>query len=405
MNAKDRYNGIIAMIEEYSQNPHMSADEIVQKIAMANGLSHRDCNAVMQYLTGDTLIRYIRERKLMAAYRVIIAGENSQSAIRAAVDVSGLGSQQSLSKKFSSRFGMPPGEAFKRKDASLLSAPLTWDVISCGNQRPLLDGSEVEQVAEKKKFGILQEQYAKAMEAAELEALYGLDPLFSDFAFSFSEKEGIPLKDAFRYADSLYEFIGDLKPEEDEENDGFVVEPADALKDWGEDEFIRFVFFCCSLTVTCAVWLHSMTGVSEEELMEQDPALIRAFVRTMDAGIAFPYFKRAYEYFWANADAAYDEEEFDQYIDYIGCGIHFEEAFSMVWPNFTDEELREELCAPRYEESEAYRVAEDFYIAFDKWAESETAYEETDLVKEYDPDNLEYEIEDREDRGTLDFDY
>ena len=69
MNAKERYNRIILDIEEKAQDPFVSSSDLAMAVAADNFMSLREINTVTKFLFDDLLLNYLRQRKMMAAYR------------------------------------------------------------------------------------------------------------------------------------------------------------------------------------------------------------------------------------------------------------------------------------------------------------------------------------------------
>lgn len=73
MNAKERFNSMIKEIERDAENGQMTARAIAQKLCDINFLEYRVLSAIFMYLTGFSLLEYIKERKMMSAYKMLIS--------------------------------------------------------------------------------------------------------------------------------------------------------------------------------------------------------------------------------------------------------------------------------------------------------------------------------------------
>lgn len=136
MNAKERYNRIIMEIEEKAQDPFVPSSDLAIAVAADNFMTLREINTVTKFLFDDLLLNYIRQRKMMAAYRYLVSGDSMD--ITGAVDIADLGTHSSFDRGFKKAFGITPKEAYRNKDLSLFVQPLTWDVISCETETRLL---------------------------------------------------------------------------------------------------------------------------------------------------------------------------------------------------------------------------------------------------------------------------
>jgi hypothetical protein len=74
MNAKEQFDKIIETIEILSNDlDGIKARDIAEHVSSMLGLGCRDVGAIFAFLTGYSLLDYIKERKLMAAYKMLIS--------------------------------------------------------------------------------------------------------------------------------------------------------------------------------------------------------------------------------------------------------------------------------------------------------------------------------------------
>ena len=165
MNAKEKFESLIEKIEDMvTSDSDNSAKNIAVEVSNMNYLSYRETSVIFSYLTGySSLLDYIRERKMMASYKMLISCPILN--IEAAVVVSGYDNQSSFSKKFKEQFEETPSEAFSKKDQSKLLPPLTWKSLSSDASRFFDKCIEMDK-KEKTKFGVSAVQYEKMMRAA-----------------------------------------------------------------------------------------------------------------------------------------------------------------------------------------------------------------------------------------------
>ena len=380
MNTKEKYNKIIMAIEAGSCDSSIKCDELAYSVAM--GFGKRAMNEIFSFLTGYTLLDYIKCRKMMAAYRYLISTKKRD--IEGAIGISGLGDHSAFDKKFSKYFNMTPKEAHQKKNKSLLTKPLTWDEISCDMTCPTLEEEEVEQMEKKSRFGISQEQYAKVMEASELEAVYGFEPMFSQVAFELADSLKLPMEDTFRFVDSLRDFGGDFNDDDPEEPDGKT--PEERLRELAFNHFIQFMYFERGLSIDLICVTLDRVSLSKEELMQLSPDLIRAYAYTEN--LQFVYFKKAYEYYKCHADDSYTEEEYDMYIDLICMGRPIEEAFGILVPmgdsNINDSEMF-------LMEQEQREMSLGYFDPIERMAEEDARWNGARIDSDYDEENATYE--------------
>ena len=199
MNLKERFNNILTDIEEKANNPYEGkAQDVVEHICKKYLINFRDFNAIFKFLTDMSPLDYIKERKMMAAYKIII--EETEFNVEPAIEVSGLENQQSFGKKFKETFNMNPKEACEAKNSSLYKNPLSWDDISTNSFENVKENLETEEI----KFGIERTQYNRIIEALDYQALYNLNDVQSEVAFQIAECDNLSLKEAFTL---VYEYL------------------------------------------------------------------------------------------------------------------------------------------------------------------------------------------------------
>ena len=74
MNAQERFECYISEIEKMAEKSEcLKPNKIAEKLIASHGIGIRDINAVFTFLTESSLINYIKERQMMAAYKAIIS--------------------------------------------------------------------------------------------------------------------------------------------------------------------------------------------------------------------------------------------------------------------------------------------------------------------------------------------
>lgn len=199
MNVKGRFNNMTEQIEEIIENGYcLKARDVAKKIVASQFISFRDLNTIFQYLTGYSLLDYIRERQMMKAYSMLIS--IPMFDVEMAISVSGYDNQSSFSKKFKECYGVTPKEAFLGKDENKLKPATKWDMLSAINAKAVESAVPKH---EDVKFGVPKDKYLKLIEAADYQALYEFDDIKSEVAFKISEEINAPLKQAFDFVDEF----------------------------------------------------------------------------------------------------------------------------------------------------------------------------------------------------------
>ena len=197
MNAKEKIEKIIFDIEELATNDCIKASEISEIVAANLFMGYRELNDVFKFFTDRSLNEYIKERKMMAAYELLI--EQDDFNINQCIEISGLDNQSSFGKKFKEVFGVSPYDAFTAKDQSKCLPPLSWNSIFEIHSKK--NESMSEEKSEQEFFGVTSAQYKKILEAQEYQALYDFNDSQSLAAFKIAESENAPLKKAFALVD------------------------------------------------------------------------------------------------------------------------------------------------------------------------------------------------------------
>lgn len=373
MNAREKFEKIVAKVELYASEQYREKDiDIAKMIAKDMLMGIRELSEVFKFLTGDSLISYIKERKMIVAYESLIC--NDDLNIEMAIDISGLGNHSSFATKFKVFFGMTPTEAFDKKDKSKISEPLSWSDISSSNLDSLIDKSTDEE-GSNVIFGIKAEQYNKIVEAQEYQALYDLNAFQSEIAFKIAKKDGVSLKEAFQLVDSYIDYLKYSKGEK-----AFRDEMLDALLT-SKSKKLKYLFFNVTHSVSGAFDL-----IDEAEECACD-------IYTLDLEALYIYYKEPlcdFEDFLIKLEDfdTYGGTDFEEYYDLVyRCGFATEDAVKHI--NVTDEDL------DRIEEVRNW-MSENNDETFDKWAAEETDY--SDIIdEEYDSDNLCYSDDEDQD--------
>lgn len=198
MTGSEKIDRVTALIESEIKKDK-SASEIADNVAREIGNSTRDLSTIFSFMTGKTLIDYIKERKLNASYEHIIDSERFDA--KTAVTLSGLGDQSALIKKFNNAYGMTPKEAHAKKDRSLVKARMKWNDFSHVEIQEITSEENDTVIANNTVFGLARTKYEEVKEAIELQELYGFDELQSEIAYYIYQTYDFPLKETFRFVD------------------------------------------------------------------------------------------------------------------------------------------------------------------------------------------------------------
>ena len=327
MNVIEKFDRTMAKIEDLAEDPTLTAHDIGTEIARLNGLQIRDMSSVFSYLLNTTLNSYITGRKLTAAYRSLVT--NPEKDINKAVEIAGYSDQPSFSKAFKRKFNMTPGDAFAKKDMSMIDAPMTWATLSGKITSDTDDLGEEVKMEETTVFGVSESEFEEMSKALELEAFYGFPRMFSQYAFEVHEETGYPLEDCFCYVQSLREYGGDF----DGDGDFDDMDPEEELRKVGDDFINQEVYFKRGISVSIIECLRMEYAATLDELMKCDMKMLNMFPGFDSLySMSFAYYLRAYEYYAERLDIEEDDEFFYEYISLVMLGRPIELAFDEIYP-------------------------------------------------------------------------
>ena len=201
MNAKEKYDNVINLIEDQIlEAESLKPIDIATSITKNIGIALRDLASVFLFFTDNSLISYIRDRQLMAAYRIII--DSKEFIISDAISFTGYSDQPTFTKAFRKLFDMTPKEAWNLKDDSKIKPPLFWDNISTSENKR--DKAEEDDMKIVEIFGMKPEKFAALTEALALKTIYGFDQQQCEMAVDLARRYKTPLKEAFSFVDDFY---------------------------------------------------------------------------------------------------------------------------------------------------------------------------------------------------------
>ena len=389
MNARDSYNYLIRSIEEQAEKKYENADKIVLSMQKKMCCDARDLNALFRFMTGETILEYVKKRKLMASYEVLIRQQTFK--VEDAIDVSGYDNQSSFTKKFSSEFGMSPKEAHKKKDRSLYTPAKTWEEISCDSNQNDGTGEKLP-MKQETKFGILQSSYQQALKIIELESIYGFGKMYTKLANMLFEELESPIEDVFGFVESIRTFCGyniddakrTYKFNKTLKNESIWFE--NRVKEIANSPYIRYAYFKCGFSVGLAMELDYCIPMTQSEIMEIDVNLLKAYVRYTD--VNFNHFKKAYNYFMLNCDGVYDDEKLNEFLDRVACDEPIETAFDDIDLFFG--EIDDDQFEPIMSKQEEEKLLFADFDFIERMAKEEERWHGINISDRYDEENEAY---------------
>ena len=395
MNAANKFNQTITLIENMASDPDSNAREIGSAVASECGLQLRDMSTVFSYLLDRTLYSYIMERKLMQACRFLI--ENEKRDIGRAVAIGGYADQPSFTKAFKRQFGITPMEAVKVKDPSIIKEPVTWDLLSDNIPSHDFPDHEHMEIEKKMIFGVSEDAFNSISKAIELEAFYGLPKMFSVYAFDIFKAKEYPMDDCFRYAASLREYGGDFDDERMDDEEWMSQTPEERMRKCGDDEVLQTVFFSKGISVSIIVDLIDCHGADLDDLMKCTQNMLDMYPGLdYPKSMSFKYYLKAYEFYARYYDIEDNEDAYYDYISYIMSGTPIEYAFLEAAYRVETDKGIEDLCD--YGEDYVDPLADyrrerlqELETKLDRWSDRNTYTPRNDGYLGYDPDNPGYD--------------
>ena len=283
MNFKDSFERMVDEIEkyvDYNRSEYLKASEIIGILRKQEGKSARDLNVIFEYISGKSLNRYIKDRKMMAAYKYMI--KDDEYDIQSYIECSGYDNESSFSTAFSERFGISPKKAYVSKDKTRIEEP-----VSIGS---LISESDVSDHADDKTgeiYGLPQNIIERYNEICEYQTQFGLENKHVELALYLNDKKGIELQDAFKTVEDLVMDFSDVK----------VAPTLEFMIDVIEEEVP--VAYIKHLYPDVSLWeLKTWASFMKDEggnLLKETPEFVRAFFDNTSAGLSYGKMKEFYK--------------------------------------------------------------------------------------------------------------
>ena len=227
MKADQRFNTIISKVEDYlGEEATLKARDIANKIAQDEGLGYRDFNTILQFLMGIPFLEYVKRRKMIIAYEVLISDPDNYD-LDYAINISGYGDANSFSKAFKNNFNMTPKTAFEKQDRSLIEAPPSWEQLSTTKDDTQSTNIEEDKTMGTTYLGISKQEFQMITKARDLQLLYQFNDEQTDASYRIAKRNNISLKKAFDYVEAYCIYQRDLwaiiKHEFDEDDANNIV--------------------------------------------------------------------------------------------------------------------------------------------------------------------------------------
>jgi len=268
------------LVEYDADEGYLKADKIGETIAKQAGIPGRDLNVIFNYISGGrTLNRYIKDRKMMATYKMMIKDEDYD--IQSYLDCSGFEVESSFSRVFSEKFGVPPTTAHKQRDETKIEGPITIDKIINGSDLPKgIDDKP------RKVFGLPKDMVDRYNDICDYQALFGFKDQYVELAVYLNEERGVSLYDAFSSVESLVTDYEDVASRDTLESLLFYV-----------DKVVPALYVKHLYKKTCLPELNEWYFHMKDEggnLLEETPEFVYAYFDDTSNGFTYAKLKSLY---------------------------------------------------------------------------------------------------------------
>lgn len=411
MQAKEKFNNILYKIEELVWEAEYMKDYEISEEAFAAGgcyIDDRSKNTLFLFLIESTVIDYINERRMMAAYKHLITMKKKN--FKKAIDLSGVQEQSSFIRKFRKQFGMSPTKAFDEKDESRILPIKDWDQISQEGKSIFVKLEEDENILREKRFGISKEMYIRAQRAENLQSFYKLNDLESEFAFGLSDSHSVSLDDAFEY---VYNYVWVYA--EDKVSDDADMKKRDVrIKEDLLNEDTVYLYFDCGLSFEDIYILLLVKHINDmkESWREVEPMYLQGclqymqrvyldwvmgFDREEDFRLKFRNFQKAHQYFQEKKTETYTEYDYKLYLS-LTYFYDIITAWAMVNPGLQSDKEVKQVYDKIYVDSHYMNTYESDYNEIEMRRErlyAEDGFYEREFYGEnyYDEEECDYEYD------------
>lgn len=214
MKFKEKYNKMIEIIES---NITSNNEDIENELSRQFGENLRLLADAFKFISGTTLSKYIRERKLV---NVIKTKKRLNISFDEAAEMFGISDAATFSKSAKVLFGKAPSLMTDKELSTFV--PLTLDVIlqDKSTEKAQADNNLTQKGLKETSFGVTAKQYSEISRALTIAAVYGLSDTDAELAYSLAKRNEIPL-------DCACDFVSDYELQI--ENGSILSYPLDEL--------------------------------------------------------------------------------------------------------------------------------------------------------------------------------
>lgn len=195
MTLQEKFDGIIADIERFVR---AGEDDIPQALAKKTGLNLRLLGDAFQFITDMTLIKYIRQRRLVYA---LLNRIEFNLPVEDIAEDAGFSDAAAFSKACKNEFDLTPIQI--TKDVLNEYPPLTFAMVTVGRDVDQMENDTLATTKNDTICGVSTEQFAEIKQLLELSAIYGLSDDEAEFVYQLSQSCGITTAQGAEFYDDF----------------------------------------------------------------------------------------------------------------------------------------------------------------------------------------------------------
>lgn len=195
MTLQEKYDGIIGHIEYLVKD---GETDIPQVLATEMGLNLRLLGDAFQFITNMTLIKYIRQRRLVHALTNRIEFDRPVEDV---VESAGFSDAAAFSKACKNEFDLTPIQI--TADVLKKYPPLSFAIVTAGRDVDQMEDNTLATTKNETICGVSAEQFAEIKQVLELSAIYGLSDDEAEFVYQLAINCGITTAQAAEFYDDF----------------------------------------------------------------------------------------------------------------------------------------------------------------------------------------------------------
>lgn len=188
----EKYDKIIDCIEFFVG---IGEEDIPQALAKETGMNLRLLGDAFQFITDLTLIKYIRQRRLVRALKIKLEKNLSVEDI---VEATTFCDSAAFSKACKNEFDLTPSQI--TEDVLAQYPPLHFDKVVSGKNAVQTENDTLT-IPNNTTLGVTPEQFTDIKRVLEISAIYGFDDDDAEFVYRMAIEFSIPIEEAAEFCE------------------------------------------------------------------------------------------------------------------------------------------------------------------------------------------------------------